>query len=65
MYRYLILDKGKTLATFVTLYLEQKGKKRRGKDDKMTILSGKMVAAVTASFSTFLNPYIKTDRATK
>lgn len=30
----------------------------------MKILSGKMVAAVTESFSSFLNPYIKADRAT-
>ena len=30
----------------------------------MKILSGKMVAAVTETFSSFLNPYIKADRAT-
>lgn len=30
----------------------------------MKILSGKMVAAVTESFSSLLNPYIKADRAT-
>lgn len=30
----------------------------------MKILSGKMVAAVTEGFSSFLNPYIKADRAT-
>lgn len=65
VHRYLILDRGETLAMSVTLHLEQEKKKKScGKDDKMTSLSGKMVAAATESFSTFLNPYVKTDRAT-
>lgn len=65
VYRYLILDKGEPLAMSVTLHPEQKKKQKTcGEEDKMTILSGKMVAEATESLSTFLNPYIETGRTT-